>query len=148
MREAHQTIEHQWCDAWLLVAVTLASGAAPASLAEIVAAADAVQHAIPDFCEMDGGLARLSAADLLRRDTRGFVLTKRGAELIAQAGPGGWLKQQKAIEHALKAAPWSTAYMPADAGRGELPEVVTVDEYTTAVETYSSPKGAGGRLTR
>jgi hypothetical protein len=78
MTDPHPTINHQWCDAWLLVAVTLAAGKAPASLKEIVAAADAVQHAIPEFPEVDGGLARLFAADLLERGPRGFALTARG----------------------------------------------------------------------
>jgi hypothetical protein len=137
MTDTQLPVEHQWCDAWLLVAAALASGEAPASLGAIIAAADAVQHAIPEFEEVDGGLARLSAADLLHRGQRGFALTGWGAELMAQTEPGGSLKQQKALEKALKAAPWSATYSPRDASRASLPPVVTGDEYTGAVEAYA-----------
>ena len=133
MSHSPQTVEYQWSDAWLLVATGLASQNGPISLEAIIAAADAVQHAIPTFDEVDGGLARLSVGDLLLLNQVGFALTTHGEQLLAPTRSGGWHQQQKAIEAALKARPWSRSYTPSDARRGTLSPVITQAEYDAAI---------------
>jgi hypothetical protein len=135
MTEAPRTVEHQWCDAWLLIAAALASAEAPASLRAIIAAADAIQHAVPEFEELDGALARLSVAGLLHRSDRGFALTVRGTELVARH-PGARLHQQKALEKTMSAAPWSERYVPQEAGRGSFASLIDRGEYSAAVKSY------------
>lgn len=60
-------VRHHWTDAWLLIAASLASADAQPSLRALITAADAIQHAVPAFDEVDGGLARLCATGPLQR---------------------------------------------------------------------------------
>ena len=59
-----------WSDAWLLQSIVLASGDGPATLAQVIGAADAVNHALLTADELHGGLARLT--------TGGFVVETNG----------------------------------------------------------------------
>lgn len=54
-----------WSDAWLLYAILGASAEAPAPLEDVVAAGDAMNHAIFTFDELNGGLTRLTAVGLV-----------------------------------------------------------------------------------
>jgi hypothetical protein len=137
MGQSPAKVRHFWADAWLLIATGLASRTGRATLAAVIGGADAIQHAIPAFDEVDGGLARLSAAGLLRRDGDAFCLTAQGLGLVDLLGPGSWLRKQDAVAEVLGAVPWSSSYRPGDAARGQLPPVVTEAEFTTALQGYA-----------
>jgi hypothetical protein len=51
-----------WSDAWILTAVAVASREKPAELWEILAAADALDHALPLDEELHGAFSRLTAS--------------------------------------------------------------------------------------
>lgn len=53
--------DFRWSDAWLLLAVG-GVGEGPAALAQVLAVADAIQHAILSRQELNGGIARLLPA--------------------------------------------------------------------------------------
>src|SRR5207244_1264916 len=56
------SIPFTWADAWVLAAVAYAEGDDGASLDHVIAAGDAINHAIVTFPELSSGLARLRAA--------------------------------------------------------------------------------------
>ena len=62
-----------WSDAWLLLACIYAAREKPASLEDVIAAADYIQHAIVTFEEMEGDLARLTAKGLLTVSDHGLA---------------------------------------------------------------------------
>jgi hypothetical protein len=66
-----------WSDAWLLQAIALASREGPATLAEVLAAADAVNHALPIDQELHGGFSRLTAARFVEEADQHFRLTSQ-----------------------------------------------------------------------
>lgn len=133
MRKVPNSISHLWPDAWLLVSIKLASHEAAASLAAIIGAADAIQHAIPEFAEMDGALARLVAAGLVSRGSGTFELTPDGAELVPSKAVS-WIKQQEIVAQALGVTPWTPEYRPAISTRGALPGQITQMEFDEAVK--------------
>jgi hypothetical protein len=51
----------EWSDAWVLLVVVVGGGQAGADLRGIIAAADYINHAIPTYAELDGGLMRLKS---------------------------------------------------------------------------------------
>jgi hypothetical protein len=131
---------HPWSDAWLLLAVGCRLGAEPVSLPELIATADGIQHAVPTFDEVDGALARLTAAGLVTVHERAIRLTAAGKDLLSRTSADRkpiW-RWQEALQRELPAAPWSPEYDPATARRDPtLPAVIKREEYDKAVQAYS-----------
>ena len=73
-----------WSDAWLLTAAYF-TGENPVSLRALIAAGDAINHAIFMDSEIDDGLARLEAAGLTRLDGDSIVLTDDAIRLCGRA---------------------------------------------------------------
>lgn len=69
-------MEYLWSDAWLLQAIALATHRGPATLAQIIAAADAVNHALPTFDELHGGFVRLTAGGFVTEAEERFTITQ------------------------------------------------------------------------
>ena len=65
----------RWSDAWVLAAV---DWAADADLAKIIAAADAINHAIPTTDEVEHAIRFLGAAGLVRYSDNSLQLTDEG----------------------------------------------------------------------
>jgi hypothetical protein len=65
----------RWSDAWVLAAV---DWAADADLAKIIAAADAINHAIPTIDEVEHAIQFLGAAGLVRYSDNSLQLTDEG----------------------------------------------------------------------
>lgn len=110
---------HRWSDAWLLLAVGCQLSLEEIPLSVLITRADTIQHAVPSFEEVDGGLARLSIAGLVRVIDGCVALTPSGLELISRtATPRRALLQwQEELGRVLKASPWSADYAPATARR-------------------------------
>jgi hypothetical protein len=134
----HANPAYRWSDAWLLLAIAIASQEAPASLEAVIAIGDGIQHAIFTHAELDGGLARLLAGALIEGDANRLTTTARGRELVAAAEGGkrtSILDQQHTLEQLLGAPAWSAetgaeAALPADGS------VVSVEQYATVVRPY------------
>jgi hypothetical protein len=65
----------RWSDAWILAAVDWAGDA---DLAKIIAAADAINHALPTIEEVEHAIQFLGAAGLVRYSDNSLQLTDEG----------------------------------------------------------------------
>lgn len=136
MSESHAETGHLWPDAWLLLAIGCRLSHEEVSLVELIATADGIQHLVPTFDEVDGGLARLSRAGLVKLDGPCVRLTPPGLDLLSRtASPRKpLLAWQEDLERELRAAPWSRSYDPADARRGpRLSPGITREDYDVAL---------------
>lgn len=75
--ELNQSLNYRWSDAWLLEAIVIASQRRPASICEIIAAGDALNHAIFSPEEFESGLARLSQGGWIEENEEGFIITAK-----------------------------------------------------------------------
>jgi len=66
---------HNWSDAWLLLAIIYASKAGDATLEKIIAAGDAINHAIFNSDELESGFARLTSGGYVKEKDRIFSAT-------------------------------------------------------------------------
>ena len=100
-------------DPWLLQAIITAAGKGPGLLKDIVAAGDALNHAMFTFEELQGGLGRLLAAGLIAESANGFVPTAKSLELYSQISQKRSLfDQRKALGKAIGADAWTEGYDP------------------------------------
>jgi hypothetical protein len=63
-----------WSDAWILQAIAVAARDGVATLADVIAAADAVNHALPTHDELHGALCRLTQGAFVKETPVGFGL--------------------------------------------------------------------------
>ena len=68
---------HNWSDAWLLLAIIYANQHGAATLDRIVAAGDAINHAIFTEAEFESGLAWLTRSGLIVEKDGHFIPTDR-----------------------------------------------------------------------
>ena len=86
-----------WSDAWVLAAITITGSEGAASLTDVVAAADAVNHAIVLDTELEQAVGRLLGAGLIEVPKRRFRLTDAGRAMAARCSGG--MRQQ--VDHLL-----------------------------------------------
>lgn len=67
-----------WSDAWLFLAIGYANDKGESSLARVIGVADAIQHAVLTWEEVDGGLFRLGKA--------GYVIVRDGKVGLTRQG--------------------------------------------------------------
>ncbi len=127
-----------WSDAWILLAIALVGRDSSASLTQVVAAADAVQHAIPAREEINGAVGRLVRAGYVVPEGARLGLTESGRALDAATSVGGKTHsaRQTALEAALGAISWSAGIAPTRALRGEA-ALYSEPEYDVAIATYT-----------
>ena len=77
-----------WSDAWLLLAVTLASQRAPANIETIIKVGDEINFAIFKADELESGLVRLAEAGYIVESAGSFSITEKvksqAATLLAE----------------------------------------------------------------
>ena len=98
-----------WSDAWLLQAIVVAAKSGSATLGQVMAAADAINHALPTRDELHGGLARLTAGGFVEdtgRDLRPTALVP--AEVRSAIIGSGWKDGRQAATDLLRAEPWTS----------------------------------------
>lgn len=101
-----------WSDAWLLAALTV-GGTDPRSLGQVLAHADALQHAVMTREELNGALGRLGRAELVLLEVDGCIrLSPTGEALCLRAHSGSYRDMQAFLERALNTAPWTSDYDP------------------------------------
>jgi hypothetical protein len=79
---------HNWSDAWLLLAIVYANQNGGATLDRIIAAGDAINHAIFTKAEFESGLVRLTRSGFIAEKDGHFVPTER-AQLQTKLGHTG-----------------------------------------------------------
>lgn len=94
---------YRWTDAWLLAAVALASKSKSALLWEIIAAGDALNHALFTDEEIESGLARLTRGGWVAERDETFLVTSLFQEKKI-AIKGGYSVEK--IQKLLGAEPW------------------------------------------
>lgn len=93
---------YEWSDAWLLLAIIYASRHEPATLAKVIAAGDAINHAIFTPAELDQGLARLSRGGYVDEFDGTLVpLTKAFEYQVTDRKPRQWLDELRAVQEML-----------------------------------------------
>src|SRR4029450_3317236 len=75
-------MQARWSDAWILAAV---DWAADADLAKVIAAADAINHAIPTIEEVEHAIQFLGAAGLVHHSDTSLTLTDEGRRICQRA---------------------------------------------------------------
>jgi hypothetical protein len=126
MRQIHDI------DAIILMATTLSAKRRPATLIEIVAAADLLQGFIPYVDKLDYALQRLADVGLICQLDGGFTLTAIGEQIMAQ-------QPKRASTEKLLAGVKSdlAAYSPA----GEYPPIqLTKAELGAAIRTHKAAR--------
>ncbi|RZU76580.1 hypothetical protein EV384_5246 [Micromonospora kangleipakensis] len=84
-------------DAWVLAAIMVLDGDEGSSLTEVVAAGDAINHAILLENEIEQAVRRLRGVDLISTSQRRFFLTDSGRTMAARRR-GGMIGQ---VDHLL-----------------------------------------------
>jgi hypothetical protein len=140
-------IEFLWSDAWLLQAIALAAEKAPASLKDVIATGDAINHAIFTYTELQTGLAKLLAAGYIEHEYDRFRLSPTFvAEYVRLSKSRGIRGQYQAIEKYLQATPWHPGYDPNKLEQNWLYAGVTQEDFDKAVQEYSGNfRGNQGR---
>ena len=75
-----------WADAWIFAALSVTRH--PAALADLIGAADGINHAIPTPDEINGALNRLHAAGLVSRSGEQLAPTQIASELFERINSG------------------------------------------------------------
>src|SRR5947207_3338514 len=102
-------LKYRWTDAWLLLSIIYGSGEKPATLKEIVADGDGINHAIFNTEEIESGLYRLTNGRWVTESASGFVpsentLVAYNAIRLKKLGPSG---ERRELEKLLEAEPWN-----------------------------------------
>jgi hypothetical protein len=69
---------------WILLAIELASGKSPAPLERIIAAADALNHAIPTQKEMQESIGWLIQKGFISEEDKEYNLAEQGKDLLIE----------------------------------------------------------------
>ncbi len=98
-----------WSDAWLFQAIGMASQRGPATLAEVLAAADDVNHALPTDEELHGALVRLTQGGFVEEIEQRLRLTDHvPADIRAAIISSGWQSGRATASGYLGAEDWTT----------------------------------------
>jgi hypothetical protein len=101
-------VQFLWSDAWILQAVALASKDEPASLASVLAAADALNHALPIPDELHGAFARLIEEGYVVERAAQFSLGMKVPQFDRSAMVGANARDgRNAAAKLLDAEPWT-----------------------------------------
>ena len=100
-----QKIEHNWSDAWLLLAIIYA-GKEGANLERIIEVGDGIDHSIFNPDELESGLARLTANGYIREKNGVFRATPKVMRAYLEAtSPRSYIhKDLERIEKLIGAA--------------------------------------------
>ena len=123
-------------DAFLLLAISLASKRRPAELVEIIAAGDLIQGAVCSELDLVEAFHRLSANGLICELEGGYALTLDAQKIMTGQ------KKADAHERVFGIKEKLSAYNP----NGEhIPVIVTVEQLAEAVMAHQTVKNLAGR---
>lgn len=135
---SREQFQFEASDAWLLLAIILAAGNDVASLAEIVAAGDGINHAIFTEDEMESGLYRLSAGGYIEESNGSFRPSRTTVDKhrVICAKTKAALKQMDLLSDLIGAKPWEFGKaFPRPENRFRYPGF-TKEKFAQAVTTY------------
>src|SRR5262245_10970041 len=123
-------------DAWLLHAILRAAKDGVATLEDVVEAADAINHAMLTFAEIDGGLARLSRAGLVSIEAKRLRLAPAAATLQGRVAKFPLREAVEAVREALGVPAPVPPFEPGPADPRWTSGAFTLDDLRRAEETY------------
>ncbi len=125
-----------WSDAWLFLAIGYSNEKGESSLARVIGVADAIQHSVLTWEEVDGGLFRLGKAGyVIVRDGK-VGLTQQGRTILEGLQKKTVLDRQDELALAIGAPPW-TAHDPIRARDPDQPQIIGREDYQAAVSQYT-----------
>ncbi len=135
-------IEFTWADIWLLQSIAVASQNNPASLKDVIAVGDAINHAIFTFTELQCGLAKLSSAEYIEYDNneKSFALDKTFLSeytRITQRYKSS-RKKRDILEAHFHAISWTAKYDPNKSNPEWLFPFITHEGYEKSIKAYKS----------
>jgi hypothetical protein len=107
------------------------------SLARVIGTADAIQHAVLTWEEVDGGLFRLGRAGYVTVRDEKISLTQQGRTILDGLRETTVLNRQDELSIAIGARSW-TGHDPAAARDPGQPEIITQRAYQAAVSGYTA----------
>ena len=125
-----------WSDAWLFLAIGYSNDKGASSLARVIGAADAIQHAVLTWEEVDGGLFRLGMAGYVSVRDEKVNLTEQGPAILEGLREKTVLKRQDELSIAIGAPPWS-GHDPASERSHDQPQIIGQQTYQAAVSQYT-----------
>jgi len=125
-----------WSDAWMFLAIGLANDKGPSSLARVIGAADAIQHAVMTWEEVDGGLFRLGKAGYVEVRDGKVSLTQKGRTIFEGLRAKTIIERQQELSIAIGAPSW-TGHDPTGARGADQPQIIGQDLYQAAVSQYT-----------
>jgi hypothetical protein len=126
-----------WSDAWLLQAIILATRSGPATLSQVIASADAVNHALPTNDELHGGFSRLTTGGLIEEIDGCFRFTHLvPPDTVSRVVSSGWKEGRQAAEELLGAESWRPETNVADPHNRGIYQGLTLDRIRQAETEY------------
>ncbi|MBZ5590008.1 MAG: hypothetical protein LAO05_15750 [Acidobacteriia bacterium] len=129
--------EFSGSDSWVLLATGLAARNRGARLAEVIAAGDAVNHAIFTLAELRRGFAKLIAAGYLRVEGGRFYLIESAREAVDQATKRGFARGFEPIGRFLGVQSRSWDPPTFEDPRWRFPDL-SEEAYSAAVGEYTA----------
>ena len=129
-----------WSDAWLFLAIGYSNEKEASSLARVIGAADAIQHSVLTWEEVDGGLFRLGMAGYVTVRDEKVSLTQQGRAIIEGLREKTVHGRQDELSVAIGALSW-TGHDPARARQPDQPQIIDQRTYQTAVSQYTKHPG-------
>jgi hypothetical protein len=131
-----ETIQYQSSDAWLLLAIIYAGQKKPAALSDIIAAADAINHALITFPEMEGGLARLETGGYIIDQNSRFSPTEKTMSYYRSKNRCHMMKAMEDLKTLLDTTPWDPSYKSGMANKGFSYPPLTPELFNQAEKEY------------
>lgn len=125
-----------WSDAWLFLAIGYSNAKGESSLARVIGVADAIQHSVLTWEEVDGGLFRLGKANYVAVRDGKVSLTQQGRLIVERLQEKAVHKRQDELATAIGASSW-TAHDPTAARDADQPQIIGREEYQAAVSQYT-----------
>lgn len=136
MTSIHQL---RWSDVWLLIAIYYAARNKATTLDNVIAAADAINHAILNFEELSSGLVRLQEHGFITVQQRPLhtCCTEKSLQMIEglPQKKKSLSQLQQEIEHILHVSPWAPEPLPHPQNNLVCPGFEASD-YKVVVDNY------------
>jgi hypothetical protein len=125
-------------DAWLLQAILYASQDQRATLKDIIAMGDAINHAIFAPGELQQGLVRLLSGNWIARDDNNYLLTESAITKLTPLLHSGEpvLKVREQIAEIIGASPWSPEEPLPEFDPDLLPKLFSIKDFKRALKRY------------
>lgn len=131
-------------DAWIFQTIGHASINKPASLQEIIATGDMLNHAIFTSGELQKGFYKLYQLNWIQQENELYSLTNAGKSLLTSILDKALtpIKERDEISLLIKSSPWSPREVFPAYNPGLIPRFFTLEEFDKACKKYQKESWA------